>query len=88
MAFVPYGLARPFLFSLDAETAHEHTIEMLARGVYMHPWHNMFLCAAMADADIDLTVTAAADAFAALAARRGELAPHPVLVALAAATAT
>ena len=32
MAFVPYGLARPFLFSLDAETAHEHTIEMLARG--------------------------------------------------------
>ena len=61
--------------------------EMLARGIYMHPWHNMFLCAAMTDADIDLTVTAAADAFAALAARRSELAPHPVLVALAAATA-
>jgi len=62
--------------------------EMLARGVYMHPWHNMFLCAAMTDADIDLTLTAADDAFAALAARRGELAPHPILVALAAATAS
>ncbi len=61
--------------------------EMLARGVYMHPWHNMFLCAAMTDADIDLTLVAADDAFAALAARRGDLVPHPVLVALAAATA-
>ena len=61
--------------------------EMLARGIYMHPWHNMFLCAAMTDADIDLTLVAADDAFAALAARRGDLAPHPVLVALAAAKA-
>lgn len=61
--------------------------EMLARGIYMHPWHNMFLCAAMTDADIDLTLTAADDAFAALAARRGDLAPHPILVALAAVTA-
>lgn len=61
--------------------------EMLARGVYVHPWHNMFLCAAMTDADIDLTVTAAGDAFAALAKRRSNLAPHPVLVALAAAVA-
>lgn len=61
--------------------------EMLARGVYMHPWHNMFLCAAMTDADIDLTLAAADDAFAALAARRGDLEPHPILVALAAATA-
>jgi glutamate-1-semialdehyde 2,1-aminomutase len=61
--------------------------EMLARGVYMHPWHNMFLCAAMTEADIDLTLAAADDAFAALAARRGDLAPHPILVALAAAAA-
>lgn len=61
--------------------------EMLARGVYMHPWHNMFLCAAMTDADIDLTLAAADDAFAALAVRRGDLVPHPILVALAATTA-
>ena len=32
MALLPYGLARPLLFSLDPEAAHERTIEMLARG--------------------------------------------------------
>ena len=26
---------------------------MLERGVYIHPWHNMFLCAAMTDGDIN-----------------------------------
>jgi len=31
MAFVPYGLTRPFLFSLDPETAHEHTLDAIAR---------------------------------------------------------
>jgi dihydroorotate dehydrogenase len=31
MAFVPYGLTRPFLFSLDPETAHEHTLDAMAR---------------------------------------------------------
>ena len=32
MALLPYGLARPFLFSLDPEAAHERAIELLARG--------------------------------------------------------
>jgi dihydroorotate dehydrogenase len=32
MALLPYGLTRPFIFSLDPETAHEHTIDLLARG--------------------------------------------------------
>jgi dihydroorotate dehydrogenase len=31
MALVPYALTRPFLFSLDPETAHELTLESLAR---------------------------------------------------------
>jgi len=31
MALFPYDLARLMLFRLDAETAHEHTIELLAR---------------------------------------------------------
>ena len=31
MSFVPYGLARPFLFGLDPETAHELTLGSLAR---------------------------------------------------------
>lgn len=56
--------------------------EMLARGIYMHPWHNMFLCAAMTQADIDSTIEAADGAFAALAARADRLTPHPALQAL------
>jgi glutamate-1-semialdehyde 2,1-aminomutase len=36
---------------------------LLKRGVYFHPWHNMFICAAMTDADIDFAVEAADDAF-------------------------
>jgi dihydroorotate dehydrogenase len=31
MSLVPYGLARPFLFGLDPETAHELTLHALAR---------------------------------------------------------
>jgi dihydroorotate dehydrogenase len=31
MPMLPYALARPFLFALDPETAHEHTLALLAR---------------------------------------------------------
>ena len=31
MSLLPYSLARPFLFAMDAETAHEHTLGLLAR---------------------------------------------------------
>ena len=31
MSLLPYALARPFLFGLDAETAHELTLDVLAR---------------------------------------------------------
>jgi dihydroorotate dehydrogenase len=31
MSLLPYSLARPFLFAMDAETAHEHTLALLAR---------------------------------------------------------
>ena len=31
MSLIPYSLARPFLFGLDAETAHELTLDALAR---------------------------------------------------------
>jgi glutamate-1-semialdehyde 2,1-aminomutase len=56
--------------------------EMLKRGVYMHPWHNMFLSAAMTEADIDAALDAAADAFKALKARRANLQPSEKLRAL------
>ena len=36
---------------------------MLERGIYTHPWHNMFLCAAMTASDIDQTLVAAEGAF-------------------------
>jgi glutamate-1-semialdehyde 2,1-aminomutase len=49
--------------------------EMLKRGVYVHPWHNMFLCAAMTEADIDFTLGAAEGAFEALKSQAPTLAP-------------
>jgi glutamate-1-semialdehyde 2,1-aminomutase len=48
---------------------------MLERGVYVHPWHNMFLCTAMTEADIDLTLDAAEASFAKLKANAASLAP-------------
>jgi glutamate-1-semialdehyde 2,1-aminomutase len=52
---------------------------MLARGIYVHPWHNMFLCAAMTMGDIDLALDAAEDAFAAVKSGRGALQPNAKL---------
>jgi glutamate-1-semialdehyde 2,1-aminomutase len=49
--------------------------EMLKRGVYVHPWHNMFLSAAMTERDIDAALDAASGAFAALRVRRAALGP-------------
>lgn len=36
---------------------------LIKRGVYFHPWHNMFICAAMTEANIDFSLEAADDAF-------------------------
>ncbi len=49
--------------------------QMLARGIYVHPWHNMFLCAAMTAEDIDQALDAAEASFAALKDRRTGLEP-------------
>jgi glutamate-1-semialdehyde 2,1-aminomutase len=57
---------------------------MLERGVYVHPWHNMFLCAAMTEADIDLTLNAAEGAFRALKANAATLGPVEKLAFLTA----
>jgi glutamate-1-semialdehyde 2,1-aminomutase len=52
------------LFDDDPELARGHAFvaECAARGVLLHPWHNLFLCAAHTDADFDhaLEVTDAA----------------------------
>jgi glutamate-1-semialdehyde 2,1-aminomutase len=56
--------------------------EMLARGVYVHPWHNMFLCAAMTEADIEAFLGAAEGALGALKQQSPTLQPVPKLAFL------
>ncbi|MBX9883446.1 MAG: aminotransferase class III-fold pyridoxal phosphate-dependent enzyme, partial [Novosphingobium sp.] len=53
---------------------------MLKRGVYVHPWHNMFFCAAMTEADIQFALAAADDAFAAVKSQLTSIEPHPVVL--------
>jgi glutamate-1-semialdehyde 2,1-aminomutase len=57
---------------------------MLARGIYVHPWHNMFLCAAMTRADIDETLDAAEGAFKVLKTSAPKLGPVEKLAFLTA----
>ena len=57
--------------------------QMLERGIYLHPWHNMFLCAAMTETDIDGVLNAAEDSLAALKREAGGLAPVEKLAFLA-----
>ncbi|MEI7992235.1 MAG: glutamate-1-semialdehyde 2,1-aminomutase, partial [Actinomycetota bacterium] len=52
---------------------------MLERGVYVHPWHNMFLCAAMTESDIDFAVDAATSALGQVRAAFHTLQPHPIV---------
>jgi glutamate-1-semialdehyde 2,1-aminomutase len=40
---------------------------MVAHGVYVHPWHNMFMSAVMTDANIDFALDAAEESFRELA---------------------
>lgn len=52
---------------------------MLDRGVYVHPWHNMFLCQAMTKADMDFTISAAESAFSEVKRNLSSLQPHPAI---------
>jgi len=54
---------------------------MLGQGIYVHPWHNMFLCAAMTSADVNTTIDSADTAFTQVKSRRALLQPHPTLQA-------
>jgi glutamate-1-semialdehyde 2,1-aminomutase len=57
----------------DFRTGYYWCGEMLRRGVYMHPWHNMFINTAMTEGIIEFTLQAAQGAFAALASARSRL---------------
>jgi glutamate-1-semialdehyde 2,1-aminomutase len=49
--------------------------ELIKRGIYFHPWHNMFICDAMTTEDISSAVSGADDAFIALKAAIPHLRP-------------
>ena len=72
------------LFEDDADyrLGYAWSSEMLKRGIYVHPWHNMFLCGAMTGEDIDRACSAADDSFASVRANRSRLEPHPGLAAM------
>jgi len=69
--------ALPFLtFTADTgagtlDRANAFTAEAARRGVYLHPWHNWFLCAAHEEADIRRALERTDDAFAAVRTRFG-----------------
>ena len=75
-----------FLFDDDPDhrKGYRWCSEMVSRGVYMHPFHNMFISAALTVDDVKQTLEAAEGAFGALVAAGSELAPNTRLAALSA----
>jgi len=75
-----------FLFDDDPDLrkGYRFCSEMVSRGVYMHPFHNMFISNALTMDDIKLTLEAADEAFRALVAAGAELQPNTRLAALSA----
>jgi len=65
------------LFDDDADFAKGYfwCAAMLRRGVYMHPWHNMFICAAMTSDDVAAAIAAAEEAFDEMKAAGGAFEP-------------
>lgn len=80
------GVMPLFLFDDDPDLRKGFCFgsEMLARGIYTHPWHNMFLCAAMTEADIAAALDAAEGAFGALKRQAPSLEPVKKLAFLSA----
>jgi glutamate-1-semialdehyde 2,1-aminomutase len=56
--------------------------ELIQRGVYLHPWHNNFVCAALTEGDVEAVASAAREAFGAVRRREGTLVPHARVAAL------
>jgi glutamate-1-semialdehyde 2,1-aminomutase len=65
------------LFEDDADLRLGYcwTAEALTRGVYFHPWHNNFICAALTEEDVETTLNATDQAFEAVKKRRAMLGP-------------
>ncbi|MBZ5607708.1 MAG: aminotransferase class III-fold pyridoxal phosphate-dependent enzyme [Acidobacteriia bacterium] len=65
----------------DMRLGYGWVSEALTRGVYIHPWHNNFICAALTENDVKLTLEITDEAFAALKKKRATLGPVPQLAA-------
>jgi glutamate-1-semialdehyde 2,1-aminomutase len=61
------------------------TAEAAERGVLLHPWHNMFVSAALTEADVRTTLERTDEAFGALARQADRLQPHPLVAVVATA---
>ncbi|WP_326537091.1 aminotransferase class III-fold pyridoxal phosphate-dependent enzyme [Pseudorhodoferax sp.] len=60
----------------DMRMGYAWTSSAIRRGVYLHPYHNMFLNAALTPADVALTLEVTDQAFAELKHQRPTLAPQ------------
>ena len=69
----------------DFRIGYAWVTEALKRGVYLSPYHNMFLSSAHTDADIIQSLAATDEAFAAVKKRLSSLEVHPVVGMLLAA---
>jgi glutamate-1-semialdehyde 2,1-aminomutase len=67
-----------FLFDNDPDLRKGYfwCAEMVERGIYMHPFHNMFISNALTIADVDETIQAAGEAFQLLARAEATLPPN------------
>lgn len=63
----------------DFRIGYGWTVESLKRGVYLSPYHNMFLSSAHSEKDIAQTLEATDEAFAALKKKQATLKVHPVV---------
>ena len=72
-----------FLFDDDPDLRKGYFFcsEMVSRGVYMHPFHNMFISNALTLADVEQTLDAADEALAALARAGCDIQPNTRLAA-------
>jgi len=59
----------------DLRLGYCWTAEALTRGVYMHPWHNNFISAALMDQDVAETLRVTDEAFAVLKKKQATLGP-------------
>lgn len=63
----------------DFRMGYAWTREVLKRGSYLHPWHNMFMCVAMTEDDVTRTLVATDEAFDILKKTVNTLGPNEKL---------